>query len=101
MIFQHIPWFLSTPDEPDQYFNVTKPIRSKYLQLFAESGVRYIFAGHYHRNAIGEGAGGLAMITTGPIGMPIGPDPSGFRIVTVNGSTLKQEYVSLGNIPNK
>jgi len=101
VIFQHIPWFLATPDEPDQYFNVTQPIRAKYLQLFADSGVRYIFAGHYHRNATGEGAGGLAMITTGPVGMPIGPDPSGFRIVTVTGSTLKQEYVSLGTIPNQ
>lgn len=100
VIFQHIPWFLSNADEPDQYFNITKPIRAKYLKLFAESGVRYIFAGHYHRNQLGTGANSLAMITTGPIGMPIGPDPSGFRIVTVNGSELKQEYYGLGTIPN-
>ncbi len=40
------------------------------------------------------------MITTGPIGMPIGPDPSGFRIVSVEEGRLKQEYIGLGNIPN-
>jgi len=100
VIFQHIPWFLATPDEPDQYFNITKPIRAKYLKLFAESGVRYIFAGHYHRNALGTGADQLAMVTTGPIGMPIGPDPSGFRIVTVKGGQLEQQYYGLGTIPN-
>ncbi len=99
-IFQHIPWFLSTPDEPDQYFNITKLIRAKYLKLFADSGVRYIFAGHYHRNALGTGADNLAMVTTGPIGMPIGPDPSGFRIVTVKGGQLEQQYYGLGTIPN-
>jgi hypothetical protein len=100
VIFQHIPWFLSNPDEPDQYFNITMPIRAKYLKLFAESGVRYIFAGHYHRNAEGTGAANLAMITTGPIGMPIGPDSSGFRIVTLKGGELQQQYYGLGNIPN-
>jgi len=100
VIFQHIPWFLATPDEPDQYFNITAPVRSKYLKLFAEAQVRYIFSGHYHRNALGTGANGLAMVTTGPIGMPIGPDPSGFRIVTVSGGELKQEYYGFGNIPN-
>ncbi len=100
VIFQHIPWFLATPDEPDQYFNITKPIRAKYLKLFAEAGVKYIFAGHYHRNALGSGADNLAMITTGPIGMPIGPDPSGFRIVTVKGGQLEQQYYGLGTIPN-
>ena len=98
-VFQHIPWFLATPDEPDQYFNVTLPIRAKYLKMFADSGVHYVFAGHYHRNA--EGAGNnLAMITTGPIGMPIGPDPSGFRIVSIQGKELRQEYVGLGAVPN-
>ena len=98
-IFQHIPWFLATADEPDQYFNITLPIRARYLKMFAASGVRYVFAGHYHRNA--EGAGDhLAMITTGPIGMPIGPDPSGFRIVSIQGQELRQEYVGLGVVPN-
>ena len=100
VIFQHIPWFLESAEEPDQYFNIPKPTRKKYLKLFADSGVHYIFAGHYHRNALGTDKD-LTMVTTGPIGMPIGPDPSGFRIVSIEGDQLKQEYIDLGNIPDR
>jgi len=100
VVFQHIPWFLASPDEPDQYFNITAPIRAKYLKLFADYGVQHVFAGHYHRNALGEGSG-LKVVVTGPIGMPIGPDPSGFRIVALKGGTLEQSYYGLGNVPNQ
>ena len=99
VIFQHIPWFLESPTEPDQYFNIPAVARAKYLKLFTDAGIHYIFAGHYHRNALGSDSG-IMMVTTGPIGMPIGPDPSGFRIVSVKGSELQQEYISLGKIPN-
>ncbi len=100
VIFQHIPWFLATPGEPDQYFNIPTSIRARYLHLFEEFGVHSILAGHYHRNAEGKGPA-LDMIVTGPIGMPIGPDPSGFRIVSVVGGHLQQQYYGLGNIPNR
>lgn len=100
VIFQHIPWFLATPDEPDQYFNIPAAIRARYLELLKSSGVHYAFAGHYHRNALGEG-GGLQMITTGPVGKPIGPDPSGIRVVTVTADKLESQYYGLGTIPNQ
>ncbi|MGH7248596.1 MAG: metallophosphoesterase, partial [Pseudomonadota bacterium] len=54
VIFQHIPWFLETPDEPDQYFNIPLAARSRYLALFKRSGVKYVFAGHTHRNVYGN-----------------------------------------------
>jgi 3',5'-cyclic AMP phosphodiesterase CpdA len=94
VIFQHIPWFLATPDEPDQYFNIPASIRAKYLALFAQYGVKNIFAGHYHRNAEGKGTN-LDMVVTGPVGMPIGPDDSGFRIVTVGPTGLEQAYFTI------
>jgi len=97
VIFQHIPFFIKTADEPDQYFNVPKTTRAKYMALFHEYGVKHIYAGHYHRNAEGRD-GDLEMVTTGPIGMPIGPDPSGFRIVTLD--KFEHPYISLGTIPN-
>ena len=58
-----------------------------------------MFAGHYHRNSYGKD-GDLEMITTGPAGMPIGPDPSGVRIVEVKEGTILQAYYSLGRLPN-
>jgi serine/threonine-protein phosphatase CPPED1 len=100
VIFQHIPWFLAKPDEPDQYFNIPTATRAKYLRLFAEYGVKNIFAGHYHRNAHGE-TSEFDMIVTGPIGMPLGPDDSGFRIVQVLPDRLEQAYYTLGRIPNR
>jgi 3',5'-cyclic AMP phosphodiesterase CpdA len=99
-IFQHIPWFLANPDEPDQYFNIPGEPRHKYLELFQRSGIQYIFAGHYHRNAYGEGPG-IHIVTTGPVGKPLGPDPSGIRVVVVRDSKIESTYYGLGNIPNQ
>ena len=50
IVFQHIPFFLKDPNEEDQYFNIPKPVRERYLRLFHEYGVQQVFAGHYHRN---------------------------------------------------
>jgi serine/threonine-protein phosphatase CPPED1 len=99
VIFQHHPYFLERPDEPEQYFNLPLDTRARILKLFHKYGVRYVFAGHYHRNAYGKD-GDLEMITSGPAGMPIGPDPSGFRIAEVKGKAIEQNYYSLGAIPN-
>ena len=99
VIFQHHPIFLEHPDEPEQYFNLPLDTRARLLSLLHKYGVRYVFAGHYHRNAFGRD-GDLDMITTGPAGMPLGSDPSGFRIAEVNGSVIEQHYYSLGTIPN-
>jgi 3',5'-cyclic AMP phosphodiesterase CpdA len=100
VVFQHIPWFLENVDEKDQYFNIPTPIRQKYIHLFQSYGVKYIFAGHLHKNAIGH-AKDIEMITTGPVGKPLGKDPSGFRIVNVNGGTLTHRYYALDSLPSK
>ncbi len=99
-VFQHIPFFLEKADEPDQYFNIPLATRTRFLDMLSQSGVKNVFAGHYHRNAYG-GAAGLKMVTTGPVGKPLGPDPSGIRVVTVSGSTMQGRYYGLGNIPNQ
>jgi 3',5'-cyclic AMP phosphodiesterase CpdA len=98
VVFQHIPFFLEKPDEPDQYFNIPLKDRTRYLALLHQYGVQFVFAGHYHRNAEGRD-GDLDMVITGPVGMPIGPDPSGFRIVRLD--NFDHPYIGLGNIPNQ
>lgn len=99
MVFQHHSFFISKPDEAEQYFNFPIEKRRHYLELLKAHGVRYVFAGHYHRNAAGLD-GSLAMVTTGPVGKPLGKDPSGFRIVTVDGQTVEHRYYSLDSIPD-
>jgi 3',5'-cyclic AMP phosphodiesterase CpdA len=98
MIFQHHSYFLENPDEKDGYFNFPGPKRRQYLELFHQYDVKFIFAGHYHRNANGRD-GDLQMVTTGPVGRPLGLDPSGFRIVTVDSGIVKHKYYSLDNLP--
>ncbi|MDP4283692.1 MAG: metallophosphoesterase [Bacteroidota bacterium] len=98
VIFQHIPWFVSQPDEKDGYFNIPLERRKIYLDLFHQYGVKYIFAGHLHRNSIGQYQG-IEMVTTGPLGKPLGKDPSGFRIVTIKNNHLTHQYFSLDSIP--
>jgi 3',5'-cyclic AMP phosphodiesterase CpdA len=98
VIFQHIPFFLKTADEPDQYFDIPRQHRSRYLALLHQYDVRYVFAGHYHRNSEGHD-GDLDMVVTGAVGMPIGTDPSGFRIVRLD--NFAHPYIGLGTIPNQ
>ena len=100
VIFQHHSWFLEKPDEPSQYFNVPIDTRRRYLDVLKSSGVRYVFAGHYHRNSYGRD-GDLEMITSGPVGRPLGADPSGLRIVTVKDDLLEHTYFGMGLVPNQ
>jgi 3',5'-cyclic AMP phosphodiesterase CpdA len=96
-IFMHHPMFLKQENEPDEYFNIPVATRNKYLNLFKANNIHYIFAGHYHRNAFAKNTD-FEMVTTGPVGMPLGKDSSGFRIITVNGSQVHHRYHSLDSI---
>jgi 3',5'-cyclic AMP phosphodiesterase CpdA len=100
VVFQHYSWFIESADEPDAYFNLPRAERERYLALFKAAGVRYIFAGHYHRNAYASD-GELEMITSGPVGRPLGPDASGLRLVRIGADRLEHSYVEFGQIPNQ
>jgi len=99
-IFVHHPFFLHEAAEPDEYFNVPIATRQNYLALFQKYGVTAIFAGHYHRNSLGKFAK-IDMITTGPVGMPLGADSSGFRIVRVYSDRIEHDYYGLDATPTR
>ena len=100
IVFMHHPLFLKSPDEPDEYFNVPLERRRIYLDLLSRSGVRAVFAGHYHRNSFGR-HGPMEMVTTGPVGKPLGKDPSGLRIVKVYPDRIEHAYHALDAVPDK
>jgi 3',5'-cyclic AMP phosphodiesterase CpdA len=100
VIFQHIPYFLKSADEKDQYFNIPQAARRKYLDLLEGAGVRYVYTGHYHRNAIAKD-GQLTETVSGAVGMPQGGSLSGFRVVTAHGNTLDSTWFCFGGIPNQ
>jgi predicted MPP superfamily phosphohydrolase len=82
IVFQHISFFLKDPNAEDQYFNITKVVRERYLRLLQQYGVTKVFPGHYHRNELGRD-GDLEMVTCAPVGMPLEGAKSGLRVVTV------------------
>jgi hypothetical protein len=41
------------------------------------------------------------MVTTGPVGKPLGIATSGTRIVTLGERSLCDQYFGLGNLPNQ
>jgi 3',5'-cyclic AMP phosphodiesterase CpdA len=100
VVFQHIPFFLHAPDEADQYFNIPVTQRSRYLDLLQRSGVRYAFAGHLHNNSFGK-AESLEMITTGPVGKPLGTGASGMRVARLDSGGIEQAFFDFAHLPNQ
>ena len=100
VVFAHHPWFLKDADEPDDYFNLPRQRRAACLALFHEFGVKHLFSGHYHRNAIARD-GDLEAVTTGPVGKPLGGAKSGLRVVIVRDGRLEHRYYDFGDLPNR
>jgi hypothetical protein len=98
VIFQHHPWFLKSPEEPDQYFNIPLTRRTPLLQLFRDSGVRLLVSGHYHQNS-GATVDGLEAVVTGPVGKPLGGARSGIRVFLVTDTAVTHKYYELGDLP--
>ncbi len=98
LVFGHHPFFLKSVDEADAYWTIPQERRKLLIDLFAEHGVTAIFSGHYHRNNLAQ-HGDLQMITTGPVGKPLGKDPSGFRIVKVRPDRIEHAYHGLDAMP--
>lgn len=94
IVFMHHPLFVNNPEEADEYFNVPKVRRQRLISLFQQYGVKYVFTGHYHKNGVAR-AGPLEVVITGPVGKPLGKDPSGFRIVIVRSKRIEHQYYAL------
>ena len=90
----HHPLFLSSPDEPDTYWNLPAERRSTLLDLIHRHRITIAFAGHWHRNSLAYD-GDFEMVTSGPVGYRLGDDPSGVRIVDVGPDRILHEYVPL------
>ncbi len=100
VVFQHHPWCLAAADEADQYFNIPRERRDRYFALFRDNGVKYLFCGHYHRNAVAK-LKDMEVITTGPVGKPLGGDVSGLRVAIVRDGRIDHRYYHFGEIPNR
>ena len=53
-----------------------------------------VITGHLHRNNYKK-IGNTELVSTGPVGFPLGEDPSGIRHVRVDDNSLTHEYLGL------
>ncbi len=90
ILLGHHPLFIGDPDEPDSYWNIPRAQRKPVLDLIHRYDVGIAFAAHWHRNAIAHD-GTFEMVTTGPVGVPLGEDPSGYRTVDI-GEDVTHRY---------
>lgn len=91
ILFGHHPLFLVARDEDDSYWNVPRQARDPLLESIRTFGIAAMFAGHYHRNQVAFD-GPFEMVTSGPVGFPLGDDPSGVRIVEIVGDRISHTY---------
>ena len=98
ILIAHHPMFLSSPDEPEKYENISIPLREKYLALFEQYGVELVLAGHLHKCAQGE-YNGIKFVTAGPAGRILGKDKSGIEIITIDGGKADAKYYEIDAIP--
>jgi serine/threonine-protein phosphatase CPPED1 len=90
----HHPLFLDSAEEPDTYWNLPLQRRKEILALARRAGVTIGFAGHWHRNHLSTSSG-FTQVVSGPVGYPLGDDPSGYRIVDVDDGDIEHRYVPL------
>lgn len=94
LVFQHIPLYVKSPDEEDEYINLQKEVRRRLMDRFKRAGVKAVFSGHYHRNA-GGCHDGLDNVVTSAIGCQLGDDTHGVRVVVVTADAVVHRYHTL------
>jgi len=94
VVFGHHPLFVSDANEDDTYWNIPTDRRRDLLAEFHRGRITHAFAGHWHRNAVARD-GDFEMVTSGPVGYPLGNDPPGLRIVRVEPSRIVHHYHAL------
>lgn len=93
----HHPPFTHDADEPDSYWNLPTERRHLLLDLLDGHRVDAFLCGHWHRNRLLRHRG-VEIAITGPVGYPLGADPSGFRVVDVTDEGIRHHYLPLTDI---
>ena len=98
IVLQHHPLFVKHALEADDWMVIPGERRRVLLDIFEEYGVSLSISGHLHRNEIAR-YGDVQLVSTGPVGCPLGADPSGVRVVKVYLDRIEHEYFAMDRIP--
>ena len=99
LVISHHPLFIDRFHEIGSGDVVPDGKRGLLLEMFREYEVTANFAGHWHKNVYAQ-HGGIASVASGPVGYPLGHDPSGFRVVKVYDNRIEHEYYALDSVPD-
>jgi len=91
-IVMHHPLYLSSPNEPEEYFNLPPAKRSELLALFVDSGVVAVLGGHRHLLVINEYQG-IPIVHGETTCRHFDNSPLGFRLWHVESPTsIRHEF---------
>lgn len=98
IVFQHVPWFLhNITEQDDPMWTIPSVERQRVVNKLYQAKVRWIFAGHYHRNAYGSYED-LQMITSSAIGAQSfdgANAKSGYRLVQVEENSVNHTWINI------
>lgn len=94
VLFGHHPFFMTDIDEEDSYFPIMKDRRRFYFDMFAESGVDAVYAGHCHNSFEGEYKG-IPMKTTTSVAFQIGDSRPSVRVIRIEDGRISDELVEI------
>ncbi len=99
IVFMHHPLFSKSADEPDDGMMIIPRERRRIiLDLLRKHKTSGVFAGHWHRNNYAAD-GDMLMVISGPVGFPLGDDPSGLRIVKIYDDRVDHQYFGMDDVP--
>ena len=103
VVFMHHPLFAQDPDEPDgpgpEVRVIPRERRMALLDILRRHSASGVFSGHWHRNAYASD-GRMLMVISGPVGFPLGDDPSGIRIVKMYDDRIEHQYYGMDDLPD-
>ena len=98
VLFTHHPLFQEHAAEEDSMWTVPTERRDVIVSILRDYDAAAVFAGHLHKNVYADDAG-LMMVTTGAVGYPLGPDPSGIRVVHMREDAIRHRYYGMDSVP--
>ncbi len=83
-LLTHYPPFLTSSDEPSDYWNLEPAPRARLLALLKQAKVRGVFSGHIHRPLFNQ-TDDLTLVTAPPVsfGLPRGQQPEGWTLISL------------------
>ena len=99
ILFTHHPLFQEHATETDSMWTIPVERREVIIGILRDFNASAVFAGHIHKNVYANDAG-LMMVTTGAVGYPLGPDPSGIRVVHIREDAIRHRYYGMDSVPD-